>query len=69
MFDWKRDILALNIQIDELLNQGFKPVYSKLYSQITYNNELTNVKSLCNPNSILCVGGVIKFMWFHVVYY
>ena len=51
------DVLASNILIDELLNQGFKTVYDQLYSHQATGNELTNVKSQCNPNSIICDGG------------
>jgi hypothetical protein len=57
IFDWRKDILAYNIQMNELLNQGFKTVYNQLYSHWTTETILLNIKSQCNSNSIICVGG------------
>ena len=57
MFDWRKDILAYNIQMNELLNQGFQTVYDQLYSHVTTETILLNIKSQCNSNSIICVGG------------
>jgi len=45
------------MQINELLNQGFKTVYDQLYSNVTTNQELYDIKSKCNKESIICVGG------------
>jgi hypothetical protein len=41
------------------IDQGFKKVYdqSYSYSHATTSDELNNIKSQCNPNSIICVGG------------
>ena len=57
-------VLAYNIQIDELISQGFKKVYDKLYSHSTSSDELNNIKSQCNQNSIICVGGTCG-SWFN----
>ena len=43
--------------MNELLNQGFETVYNEFYSHYTTNNEIINIKSQCNPTSIICVGG------------
>jgi len=50
-------ILASNIEINDLLNQGFKIVYDQFYSHNTTYSELLAVKLQCNSNSIICVGG------------
>jgi hypothetical protein len=42
IFDWRKDILAYNIQMNELLNQGFKTVYNQLYSHVTTETILLN---------------------------
>jgi hypothetical protein len=57
MFDWQKYVLAYNIQMNELLNQGFKTVYNQLYSHVTTETILLNIKSQCNRDSIICVGG------------
>jgi len=49
--------LASNMQINELLNQGFETVYDQLYSHGITNQELYDIKSKCNNESIICVGG------------
>jgi len=41
-------ILSSNMQINELLNQGFETVYDQLYSNVTTNQELYDIKSKCN---------------------
>jgi hypothetical protein len=56
-FYWRKDILASNIPINELLKQGFKTVYDQLYSHVTTNQELYDIKSKCNDESMICVGG------------
>ena len=44
--------------MDELINDGFKFVYDQLYSHVTTNQELYNIKTKCNnKESIICVGG------------
>ena len=50
-------ILSSNIPINELLNQGFETVYDQLYSHGTTTQELYDIKSKCNRESIICVGG------------
>jgi hypothetical protein len=50
-------ILTSNIKIDELFIQGFQTVYDQLYSHNTTENELNDVKSKCNKDSIICIGG------------
>ena len=54
---YQKYILKSNILINELLNQGFKTVYDQLYSHVTTNEELYDIKSKCNTESIICVGG------------
>jgi len=50
--------LGSNIKMNELLNQGFQTVYDKSYTETTkMKDELENVKSKCNKDSIICVGG------------
>ena len=55
--EFKGITLASNIPINELLNDGFKTVYDQLYSHKTTNQELYDIKSKCNKESIICVGG------------
>ena len=43
--------------MNTLLNQGFKTVYDQLYSHASTYNELYNIKTQCNQNSLICVGG------------
>ncbi len=50
-------ILSSNIPINELLKQGFETVYDQLYSHGTTYQELYDIKSKCNTESIICVGG------------
>jgi hypothetical protein len=57
IFDWRKYILSYNIQMNELLNQGFKTVYNQLYSHVTTETILLNIKTQCNRDSIICVGG------------
>jgi hypothetical protein len=57
IFDWKKYILSSNMKINELLNQGFETVYDQLYSYVTTNQELYDIKYKCNRESIICVGG------------
>ena len=49
-------VLATNIQMNEFLNQGFQTAYDHFYSHNTTSNELYNIKSQCNQESIICVG-------------
>ena len=54
-------VLAFNIKINELLNKGFKKVYDQLYSHAVTINELNSIKSQCNKDSIICVGGADNY--------
>jgi hypothetical protein len=56
-FDIQVYILALNINLDEFLILGFKLIYDQLYSHVTTENELYDTKSMCNQDTIICVGG------------
>ena len=49
--------LAQNVPVQTILDQGFKSVYDYPYSHISTSAELENIKSQCNSNSLLCVGG------------
>jgi len=58
IFDLQKYSLVSNISIDELLNQGFETVYDQLYSHVTTNQELYNIKKKCNNRDTkICVGG------------
>jgi hypothetical protein len=50
-------MLALNINLDEFLILEFKIIYDQLYSHVTTENELYDIKSMCNQDTIICVGG------------
>jgi hypothetical protein len=56
-FNIQNYVLAFNIQMNEFLNQGFKTVYDQFYSHATTETLLLNIKSKCNQDSIICVGG------------
>jgi len=43
--------------MNTLLNQGFKTVYDQLYSNKYIDPDLNNIKTQCNQNSLICVGG------------
>ena len=49
--------LAQNIQITDLLNQGYDIAYNFTYLHSTSIAELNAINSTCSQNSILCVGG------------
>jgi hypothetical protein len=54
----KEEIPFSNINIKNFLNQGFRVVYNKSYTDhVTTNDELYNLKSMCVKDSIICVGG------------
>ena len=40
-----------------MIDAGYESVYNYTYSHITTYNELINIKSNCNYNTIICVGG------------
>ena len=54
-------ILASNIQMHDLLNEGFNTVYNEFYSHATTETILLNIKSQCNQESIICVGGADSY--------
>jgi len=43
--------------MNTLLNQGFKTVFDQLYSNSITETDLNNIKTQCNQNSLICVGG------------
>jgi len=47
--------------MNELLSQEFQTVYDQLYSHVTINDEIMNIKAQCNQDSIICVGGADSF--------
>ncbi|CAF0838132.1 unnamed protein product [Brachionus calyciflorus] len=49
--------LAKNYSITYLQEKKFIKVYDVLYSYITIQSDLDNIKNKCNINSILCAGG------------
>ena len=42
----------------ELLNAGFRMIFSYPYNQATSTLDIMNIRNQCNTNSIICVGGM-----------
>jgi len=58
LFNWKKNKIGTNIQMKDLLNQGYELVYDQFYSYSTTNQQLYEIKNQqCNKESIICVGG------------
>jgi hypothetical protein len=49
--------ISNNIPISTLTNKGYSYVYNKPYTHITTSSEMDEIKSLCLPTTVLCLGG------------